>query len=160
MHGLYLLWWVQEKHVSAATVALILALGDLALMALEVPTGFFADTFGHRKSLIAGSAVQVAGMLLCWLGQGVPGLLAASLLVGLGDAFRSGADQALLYRTCVALDCETYFQRIQGRTYAWQAGRCSSRSSRAVLSSNAGALRRGGSWKRSCAESAWASRAR
>jgi len=122
MHGLYLLWWVQEKHVSAATVALILALGDLALMALEVPTGFFADTFGHRKSLIAGSAVQVAGMLLCWLGQGVPGLLAASLLVGLGDAFRSGADQALLYRTCLALDCETYFQRIQGRTYAWQAG--------------------------------------
>jgi hypothetical protein len=100
----------------------ILALGDLALMALEVPTGWFADKFGHRKSLIAGSAVQVAGMLLCWLGQGVPGILAASLLVGLGDAFRSGADQALLYRTCLALDCETDFQRIQGRTYAWQAG--------------------------------------
>jgi hypothetical protein len=122
MHGLYLLWWVQEKHVPAPTVAVILALGDLTLMALEVPTGWFADKFGHRKSLIAGSAVQVAGMLLCWLGQGVPGILAASLLVGLADAFRSGADQALLYRTCLALDCETDFQTIQGRTYAWQAG--------------------------------------
>jgi MFS family permease len=122
MHGLYLLWWIQEKHVPAPTVAVILALGDLTLMALEVPTGWFADKFGHRKSLIAGSAVQVAGMLLCWLGQGVPGILAASLLVGLGDAFRSGADQALLYRTCLALDCETDFQSILGRTYAWQAG--------------------------------------
>ena len=39
MHGLYLLWWVQEKHVPAPTVAVILALGDLALMALEVPPG-------------------------------------------------------------------------------------------------------------------------
>jgi hypothetical protein len=121
MHGLYLLWWVQEKHIPASTVAVILATGDLVLMVLEVPTGWFADQFGHRKSLIAGSAVQVFGMLLCWLGQGVPGILAASLLVALGDAFRSGADQALLYRTCLALDRETDFQRIQGHTYAWQA---------------------------------------
>src|SRR5580765_7144081 len=121
MQGLYLLWWVQEKNIPAPTLAVLLAAGDLALMALEVPTGWFADRFGHRKSLLAGSAVQVAGMFLCWLGQGVPGLLAASVLVGLGDAFRSGADQALLYRTCLALDCETEFQSIQGRTYAWQA---------------------------------------
>jgi hypothetical protein len=121
MHGLYLLWWVQEKHIPAPTLAMLLAVGDLALMALEVPTGWFADKFGHRKSLIAGSAVQVVGMLLCWLGQGVPGVLAATLLVALGDALRSGADQALLYRTCLALDRETDFQRIQGQTYAWQA---------------------------------------
>ena len=121
MHGLYLLWWVQEKHIPAPTLAVLLAAGDLALMALEVPTGWFADKFGHRKSLIAGSAVQVVGMLLCWLGQGVPGVLAASLLVALGDALRSGADQALLYRTCLTLNRETDFQRIQGQTYAWQA---------------------------------------
>ena len=113
MQGLYLLWWVQEKHVSAATVAVILALGDLALMVLEIPTGWLADKFGHQKSLIAGSAVQVVGMLLCWLGQGLPGMLTANLLVALGDALRSGADQALLYRSCLALDCETDFQRIQ-----------------------------------------------
>src|SRR4029453_16163249 len=79
------------------------------------------DKFGHRTSLIAGSAVQVAGMLLCWLGEGVPGLLAASLLVALGDALRSGADQAFLYRTLLALDRETDFQKVQGHTYAWQA---------------------------------------
>jgi hypothetical protein len=121
MQGLYLIWWVQEKHIPAPTVAVILALGDFALMAMEVPTGWFADRCGHRTSLIAGSAVQIVGMLLCWLGQGVPGLLAASLLVALGDALRSGADQALLYRTCLALNRETDFQKIQGQAYAWQA---------------------------------------
>ena len=39
MHGLYVLWWVQEKHVSVAAVAAILAAGDLALTFLEIPTG-------------------------------------------------------------------------------------------------------------------------
>jgi hypothetical protein len=120
MHGLYLLWWVQERHVSAVAVATILAAGDLALMTLEVPTGWFADRFGHRTSMILGSVVQVLGMVLCWLGEGISGLLTASLLVALGDAFRSGADQAFLYRTCVALDREREFQRIEARTRAVQ----------------------------------------
>jgi hypothetical protein len=120
MHGLYLLWWVQEKQMSAVVVAATLAAGDLARALFEVPTGWCADRFGHRASLIAGSVVQVAGMLYCWLGQGMPGLIAASLLVALGDGFRSGADQALLYRSCVCIGREQDFQTIEARTRAVQ----------------------------------------
>jgi MFS family permease len=120
MHGLYLLWWVQEKQMSPAVVAAALAAGDIALAILEVPTGWIADRFGHRVSLIAGSTVQVLGMLCCWWGRGLPGLVAASVLVALGDAFRSGADQALVYRSCVALGREQDFQAIEARTRALQ----------------------------------------
>jgi MFS family permease len=122
MHGLYLVWWVQEKQVPAGAVAALLAAGDLAITALEIPTGWLADKCGHRVSLIAGSCAQIAGMLLCWRGEGVPGLLAAILLVALGDAFRSGADQALLYRSCVALEREPDFQTIESRARSIQLG--------------------------------------
>jgi hypothetical protein len=104
--------------MSPAAVAAILAAGDLALMALEIPTGWFADRFGHRRSLALGSLIQTMAMIWCWLGEGMPGLVMASLLVGLGDAFRSGADEALLYRTCAALDRKDDFQRINARTGA------------------------------------------
>jgi hypothetical protein len=122
MHGLYLLWWVEEKQMSPAIVAAVLAAGDLALVGFELPTGWFADRFGHRASLILGSFVQVLGMLCCWLGEGVPGLVTASVLVALGDGFRSGADQALLYRTCLALEREDDFQRIEARSQAAALG--------------------------------------
>lgn len=122
MHGLYLLWWVQEKQMSPAIVAAILAAGDLALIGLELPTGWFADRFGHRPSLMLGSLVQVLGMLWCWLGEGVPGLVTASVLVATGDAFRSGADKALLYRTCAALDREADFQAIEAKSEAAALG--------------------------------------
>lgn len=118
MHGLYLLWWVRERHLSAFAVALILAAGDFALFALEIPTGWFADRFGHRASLVIGSTAQVCGMLWCWLGRGMSGVLVATLLIALGDAFRSGADQGLLYRSVVALRREGEFQRIEARTRA------------------------------------------
>jgi MFS family permease len=122
MHGLYLLWWVQEKEMSPAVVASVLAAGDLALTALELPTGWFADRFGHRVSLIVGSFVQTIGMLWCWLGDGMLGLVTASVLVALGDAFRSGADQALLYRTCLALDREQDFQKLEAHSEAVALG--------------------------------------
>jgi hypothetical protein len=120
MHGLYLMWWVQEKHVPAATVAVLLAAGDLAITALEIPTGWLADRYGHRASLLAGSVAQIVGMLLAWLGEGPLGLLAAVLVIAVGDAFRSGADQALLYRSFVALDRESDFQRIESRSHGLQ----------------------------------------
>jgi hypothetical protein len=118
MHGLYLAWWVQEKHISAVAVAAALAVGDLALLALEVPTGWFADRVGHRVSLIVGSCAQVAGMLWCWLGEGVTGVAVGTLLIAVGDAFRSGADQALLYRSCIAVGRPDEFQRINARAWS------------------------------------------
>jgi len=118
MHGLFLVWLVGERGFSPALVATILAAGDLAIFALEVPTGWAADRLGHRASLIAGSLVQVCGMLALWFASSAASLLTATLLVALGDAFRSGADQALVYRTCVALGCEGAFQSIEARTRA------------------------------------------
>ena len=109
-----------------ATVAAVLAAGDLALMGLELPTGWFADRYGHRASLIVGSFVQAIGMLWCWLGEGVSGLVTASVLVALGDGFRSGANQALLYRTCLALDREDDFQQVEAKSEAVALGSLSS----------------------------------
>jgi len=119
MQGLYVLWWVQQKHVSVAAVAAILAAGDLFITVLELPTGWIADRCGHRASLIAGSLLQIAGMLFAWLGSGIPGVLASSLLIAAGDAFRSGADQALLYRSCVAVG-DAEFQRREAQARGLQ----------------------------------------
>jgi len=118
MHALYLVWWVQEKHVPPAIVAAVMATGNITLMLAEVPTGWVADRLGHRASLILGSALQVLAMLWCWLGEGVIGLTVACILVAVADAFRSGADQALIYRSCVALDRERDFQRLEARANA------------------------------------------
>jgi hypothetical protein len=122
MHGLYLLWWVQEQQISAAAVASLMAAGNFVLMLCEVPTGWFADRFGHRASLILGSALQIVAMLWCWLGEGAAGVAIACVLVAIADAFRSGSDQALVYRSCLALEREADFQRLEARSNAAELG--------------------------------------
>jgi hypothetical protein len=116
MHGLYLVWLVHERGFSPALVATSMAAGDLCVFALEIPTGWVADRLGHRVSLIIGSFVQVCAMLAFWRASTPSELLAAILLVALGDAFRSGAGEALLYRSCAALGRESDFQTIEART--------------------------------------------
>jgi predicted MFS family arabinose efflux permease len=118
-HGFYLLWLTLHKGISPFAAAAAIAVGDLALLVLEVPTGVFADRLGARRSLLLGSACQVLGLALFWRAGSFPALMAAALAVALGDAFRHGADQALVYRSCAALGDAGSFGRRFARAEAW-----------------------------------------
>ncbi|MBS2035956.1 MFS transporter [bacterium] len=92
-HGLYVLWMLRHG-LDPVTVALILSLGEATLLVTEIPTGWWADRFGLKRSLILGSLLQLLGMGAFWAGF----FWASTVLVALGDAFRHGADEAILYR--------------------------------------------------------------
>lgn len=117
-HGIYVLWLTQQKGLSPAATAMLLSLGELALLLVELPTGMWADRFGLRCSLMIGSAAQVAGLALLWKADGWWGLLAAGLAISLGDAFRHGADEALLYRSLAHLGQEEQFAPRLARAHA------------------------------------------
>jgi MFS family permease len=118
-HGLYLIWLTAHKGVSPLAAAAAIAVGDAALLVLEVPTGVFADRLGARRSLLLGSGCQVLGIALFWRAGSVAAVVAAALAIALGDAFRHGADQALVYRSCAALGEEASFGRRFARAQAF-----------------------------------------
>jgi hypothetical protein len=118
-HGLYVVWLVHHKGLPPEQVALLMAVGDLLLMAVHVPTGMLADRFGRRWSLVVGSAIQAAGLATMWLGTSPAMIAASSLAIGLGDAFRGGADEALLYESLKAQGREGDFERLLARSSFW-----------------------------------------
>lgn len=66
---------------------------------LEVPTGAFADRFGRKNSLVVGSVLNVAAVLLYIYQPRFEIFLAAEFLWAMANAFISGADEAVLYDT-------------------------------------------------------------
>lgn len=70
------------------------------MVAFEIPTGVLADTIGRRASFLAAAAVlclgTIAYLLVAELGGGLPWFVAASLALGLGFTFYSGAVEAWL----------------------------------------------------------------
>lgn len=100
-----LIWGVNTIFLLGAGLSLMQAFlanaiftGSMALF--EVPTGIVADTRGRRLSFLLSVALLIAGTLayvaVGQFGGGMTGIVAASIVLGLGYTFYSGAVEAWL----------------------------------------------------------------
>lgn len=76
----------------------------LWIVALEVPTGAFADRYGRRRSLLCATACLIAAVAYYVTHHGLPHFLFAEFLWACAAAFASGADEALIYDSLTAAD--------------------------------------------------------
>jgi MFS family permease len=93
----------------------------LGMVLFEIPTGVVADTRGRRFSFILGTVTLLTSTLLYWwmwlTRAPFAGWVLASILIGLGFTFFSGATEAWLVDALAASghtgDLETVFGRAQ-----------------------------------------------
>ncbi|MFE6618892.1 MFS transporter [Streptomyces sp. NPDC057740] len=100
--GFYLLIPYLATHLgenlgmSAAVVGVVLGVRNLSQQGLFIIGGSAADRLGARGVIIAGCALRTVGFGLFALGDGLPVLLAASVLSGLAGALFNPAVRAYL----------------------------------------------------------------
>ncbi|NUP19784.1 MAG: MFS transporter [Streptomyces sp.] len=100
--GFYLLIPYLATHLgenlgmSAAVVGIVLGVRNLSQQGLFIIGGSAADRLGARGVIIAGCALRTVGFALFALGDGLPVLLAASVLSGLAGALFNPAVRAYL----------------------------------------------------------------
>lgn len=80
---------------------------SLAMFAFEVPTGVWADRFGHRRLVVVGYALEFAGTLLMAFSWGFWMFALSTFLFGVGLACLSGCESAMLYEGLPEEDRET-----------------------------------------------------
>lgn len=94
------------------------AIYSVAIVALELPSGYFADVLGRRLTLIIGAICGTLGFVFYSLGHGFWFFLAAEITLGFGQSFISGADSAMMYDSLLATKREKHFTKFDGRTSA------------------------------------------
>ncbi len=106
------LYW-QDHGLNMQDIFVLQVIYSIAVVILEVPSGYFADRFGYRLSLILGSFACVIGF---WSYANIPtylGFLTAELLLAFSASFYSGAREALLYNTLASINKESSYQEVQ-----------------------------------------------
>ncbi len=88
---------------------------SVAVVVLEIPSGYFADWFGRKNALVIGTIFTTAGYLGYYLAEGFWGFVVAELLLAVSISFVSGANEALLFQTLKQQAREWLYQKYQGR---------------------------------------------
>jgi hypothetical protein len=84
----------EQPHALAMSTLVIFSIG---ILLAEYPSGVFADWAGRKRALALSCLLQAAGISLYAVSSTLPALFAGQLVCGLGAAFQTGADSALLH---------------------------------------------------------------
>ena len=108
----------ESKGLSLTQIMILQATYSLFVALFEIPSGFFADIYGRKKSLVTGSVLLFLGYVIFSFFSGFNEFLIAEMLLGIGGSLISGADSAILYDTLLEIKEDNEYTKIEGRTYA------------------------------------------
>jgi MFS family permease len=91
------------------------AVYSVTLMALEIPTGYFADFAGRRTSMLVGAFLGFTGYLIYSTSSGFWEFMVAETILGCGMSLVSGADSAMLYDSLASTGNSGKYTRYEGR---------------------------------------------
>src|SRR5262249_48066007 len=87
----------------------------LAQSVFEMPTGVLSDMVGRKKTVVYGAVAGVFALTFYAIGGSYWPLLIGAIFEGLGRAFYSGNNEALLYDTLAEMDKRDTFQEYLGK---------------------------------------------
>lgn len=115
-----------SSRVTLPEVLTLEAIYYVAVVALEVPSGYFSDRVGRRPTLIIAAAAVMAAGLTFAAGTAFWHLAAAQVLLAVGLAFNSGTDTSFHLANLTALGEEQSYAereaRLAGLAFATGAG--------------------------------------
>ena len=88
---------------------------SVAIVTMEVPSGWMADVWGRKKTLFAGSLMGAAGFLIYSFSFGFWAFAIAEIILGVGQACVSGDDSAMLYDSLKASGKTDQYIKNEGR---------------------------------------------
>lgn len=105
----------QNNGMNMKDVLLLQGIYSIAIVALEIPSGYFADLWGRKPTIVLGSILGTLGFAIYSVTDGFWGFLIAELTLGVGQSFISGSDSALLYDSLKADHKSNEYVKMEGR---------------------------------------------
>ena len=105
----------QENGLSMSEIFMLKSIYSIAMVAAELPSGYLADVWGCRKTLLIGAIMGTIGILIYSLSSMFSSFVVAEIILGIGFSFVSGADSAMLYDSLKAENREEEYIKHEGR---------------------------------------------
>lgn len=87
----------KECGLSMSEVIILQAAFAFGVIIFELPTGYYADNYGRKKSIVIGGCFSTLGFAAYALSSTFSGFFLGEILLAIGSSFISGADSAIIY---------------------------------------------------------------
>lgn len=91
---------------------------SLSILLGEIPSGYFADVFGRKTSLVAGGIIWSCSWIIYCITSSFTWFAVAEIATGLAGSLISGADSAIAYDTLLELKQENRYRQLEGKLVA------------------------------------------
>ncbi len=115
----FLLLFFLDNGLNFSQIGVIYAAREITTNILEVPSGILADVYGRRRSLLLAFLVYIVAFLSFYFSADFMLSLVAMMLVGVGDAFRSGTHKGMIMDYLRLMGWETQKVNYYGHTRSW-----------------------------------------
>jgi len=105
----------QENGLSMSQIFLLKSIYSIAMVVTELPSGYLADVWGCRRTILLGAIMGTFGILIYSLSASFASFIIAEIILGVGFSFVSGADSAMLYDSLKAENREDEYIKYEGR---------------------------------------------
>jgi len=107
--------YFKANGLTMQEVMLLQAIFSVTMVVIEIPSGYFSDVLGRRRTMIIGCSFTALGFGIYPFVFDFAGFLVVELILGLGMAFISGTDSAMLYDSMLELGHAERGVREEGR---------------------------------------------
>ncbi|MEN6456962.1 MAG: MFS transporter [Prolixibacteraceae bacterium] len=105
----------QDNGLSMQDIFWLKSIYSIAIVVMEVPSGYIADVWGRKTTLLSGAILGAAGFACYSFSYGFWAFAVAEVVLGIGHSFVSGADSAMLYDTLKASGKEKQYIKEEGK---------------------------------------------
>lgn len=105
----------QDNGMGMQEIFILKSIYSVAIVVMEVPSGWMADVWGRKKTLLWGSLLGAVGFLVYSGSHLFWQFAIAEIILGIGHSCISGADSAMLYDTLQAEKRETDYLKQESR---------------------------------------------
>jgi MFS family permease len=107
--------YYEENGLNNTQLFLLHGIYSVIIAVSEIPSGYAADVWGRKKSMIVGLFFGFLGFAFYSVTYGFWGFLMAEVLLGIGEGFTSGCDTALLYDSLQQQHKQKEYVKHEGR---------------------------------------------
>lgn len=115
----FFILFLVEKGLPYTQIGILYAIREITIHVLEVPSGFVADTYGRKNSLLGSFLAYIISFIIFYFSGSFALFMAAFIFFGIGDAFRTGTHKAMIMDYLKQNNWEEQKIAYYGHTRSW-----------------------------------------